>query len=245
MRKIFLVSFFLAAFVNFGFTLTDTFYVNKVLFKIDNLNNGKSIIQKFQHHTWTTIDTFDTQPYKRNIDIDKNGFSDIAVWWKLSYDVFLFDPLKNSFVHSGNFSTIDANDSFYYSLSYTAKPFEQQKMQLLNKELHLYYNFVPEKRGWFYSELFQLKDYKKIVLGTIYQFAKRDSTTNQYLPADAEIRKHLQKTITYPKSDAINGITYQRIPKTEVLIKRIERAGAKGIDYANYWKENWRYFLIR
>ena len=245
MRKIFLVLFFLTTYVNFAYSQTDTFYVNKVLFKIENPNTGLSYIEKFQNQKWIIIDTFETKHYKRNIDIDKNGFPDIAVWEKLNYDVFFFDPLKKSFIHSGDFSTIDANDSFYYSLSYTGKPFEQQKMQLLNRELHLYYNFVPEKRGWFISELFQLKEYKKIVLGTIYQFAYWDSTRNKYIPENAEIRKKVKNPITYPKSKLKNGITYQRVQDTEILIKAIETTGARGIDYATYWKINWRNFLKR
>jgi hypothetical protein len=66
---------------------------------------------------------------------------------------------------------------------------------------------------------------------------------NTYIPAEAEIKSSLRKPKTYPKIDGKNGISYQQVPETEELIESIDKTGAKGIDYENYWKLNWRKFL--
>ena len=213
---------------HFPMTNEDRFYVNKTLFKIYTTDiSNSAFIEKFEKGKWNIVDSFDTQKYNRSVDVDKNGFPDIAVWWKLSYDIFLFNPKENTFVHSGEFSTVDLNDSFYYKVdAYTGKSFNEQKMQLINKELNLYYNYVPEKRGEFYSELFQLKNFKKYVVGTIYQFAYLDTTTNKYVPVNAEIRKHLK----------INE---------EKTVETVEQTGIHGFDYAEYWKQNWQKFVSK
>ena len=224
----------------------DSFYVNNVLFKICILDtmSRKAFIEKFQNKKWNILDSFDIQDYGRSVDVDRNGFPDIAIWWKLSYDVFLFDPFKNTFIHSGEFSTVDLNDSFYYKVdAYTGKSFEEQKMQIINKDMNLYYDYVPEKRGEFHSSLFQLIDFKKIVLGTIYQYAHFDKSSNNYTPDETEIRKYLQQPIVHPIMKGENGVSYQEVPTREITVDDIKSSGIHGFDYATYWKNNWQNFL--
>lgn len=209
----------------------DTFYVNKVKFKIrlEDTTKENVVIEKFENNKWKAIDSFfDAAKYIRSIDIDKNGFPDIAVWQKLSYDVYLFNPQNNIFVSSGEYSTRDLNDSIYYDLTYTGKEFDEQKMQLIDKDLGLFFDYQPEKSGQFVSHLFQIKNYKRIELGVIFQFAIYSERNKKYEP--------------------INGIIYkinnnQLAMVKENIVKTIERVGEHGFDYSTYWKNNWRKFL--
>ncbi|WP_429733544.1 hypothetical protein [Arachidicoccus sp.] len=197
-----------------------TFEIHNTLFEFDS-----GYIKKYQDNKWLIIDTLDwaEKGTPEFLDIDKNGFQDIGLYQKYDYSVYLFDPKTNVFVKSGIYSIREFND-MYYDQAYKDIPVAKQKMQLLSKRLHIYFDYQMEDHGYYNdSYLFQIKNYKRINLGWIIQEGDLIQNRSVYVPKILMIYK--------AKGSILD----------ETLI---DSTGTdKVFNYATYWKHNWQKFL--
>lgn len=185
------------------------FSVNKTKFRF-KLNKGDYLvlIQKF-NLTWVATDTISLFQKISLKDINKDGYLDIGFYQKWVTDVWIFNPKTNLFIPSGEYPSMEFSD-------------DEKHMVLLDSKLQIYYNYSWYKRGEWGSELFMLKKYKKITLGTIQNHVLFSSKKGDYVT----------KAIVINKLSKGNEQKVKEIPWHN-----------KKFNYTSYWKQNWRKFL--
>jgi len=88
---------------------TDTFTINRSAFRIRRtaVENGGFFLEK-KEKDWVMIDTFLTRQYFYNLDdFNKDGYKDLLADRKWQQLVYLFDPVANTFVKTGFFSSAE------------------------------------------------------------------------------------------------------------------------------------------
>ena len=203
--------------LNFSNGQVDTFTINKTMFRILMVDTTRNnlILEKFHEGWagWMSIDSFDTYPshYTRIYDINQDGYNDIGVIERNSCEVFLYNPSIQTFTRSGFYSPQEFDEGAYNSAGTIVH------MQILNKEMDLYFDYLPQKRNQWTSRIFRVVNYKRVELGSI--------GTN---PIEGSMDKIESITI------AKEGEDYEKVMKL---------TGTQKFDYASYWKQNWRKFL--
>jgi len=197
------------------------FEINKAKFQIkifDTTNYERFYLLQKYDAGWKTVDTFG---YHRIIylkDINDDGFFDIGLSDKWQYEVLFFNPLKNSFVHTGYFSW-DIYD-------------RNKRIVLVDDRGKIYCDMQEYKRGEWTSYLFQIKDYKRVDLGEIRNSAKFIERDTAWITTSISVYK--KKSFADKDGDVISD---------DKLIETMKPVANKDFDYENYWKSNWQKFL--
>ena len=199
------------------------FEINKTKFQIKTNDtsdyNRWYLLQKYDAG-WNTVDTFG---YHRAIylkDINYDGFFDIGLTDKWQYEVLLFNPLKNRFVHTGYFSW-DIYD-------------RNKEIVLIDTREKIYCDMEEFKRGEWTSYLFQIMDYKRIDLGEIRNSAKFIEKDTTWVTTSISVYK--KKSFTDKDGDSISD---------DKLIENLKPVAIKDFEYEKYWKQNWQKFLSK
>ena len=183
---------------------------NKVRLKVLDTVEDNVVFQKFSSK-WEDIDTFD---YHRSFyfrDMNNDGFLDIVLPDKWESEVWFYNPLKNTYIES----------CCYYI--YTVR---DDTIKLINKEKNIYYDYLLYKDGVWYSNLYQIKNYKRFDLGLITNETKISKNDEDY------------ETTWIMISKIINNDN-----ENKQLFQKIKWNSHKDFDYETYWKNNWQKFL--
>lgn len=188
------------------------FLVNKTKFRLKlNIDEYKVSIEKFSS-SWIVVDSAEFFQQVLLRDINKDGYIDIGFYEKWTADVWLFNPQTNTYVNSGTYPIMEFRDT-------------EKHMVLLDGKLQLYYDYSWYKWGNWSSNLFVIKDYKRIELATISNETKYVEKVGDYVTTSVSINK-------------IEG-------EVEKLVKKEKWTSKAKFDYGAYWKLNWRKFLSK
>ena len=194
----------------------DSFTINSNLFRLrwtDSIT--RLIVLEKKLVDWVIIDTIEWQNQYKFKDINKDGYLDLGFTSKRTSQVYLYNPKTNIFLNSGDYSYLE----FYSKID-----FGNGNMVLLDKNKHIYCDYQPYKKQEWTSYLFQIKNYKRVDLASIYQETEYSELKNDLIDLDIIVSKYDD-----------NG--------NEKVVKRIKRIGENQYKYANYWKLNWKKFI--
>ncbi len=181
---------------------------NKIMFRLQAYDNNHFliIIEKYSSN-WYKVDSVWDYGKLTLDDINNDGFLDIVFKEKWNCEIHLFDPIKNNFINTGNFSSV-----------------EEDRMHLINKQLNIFYDWGEYKNWGWVSSLFQIKNYKRIELGTINNEKTRGQFSNE--------------TVAIVISQIGN-----KKKKNKKIVRKMKWDDDKEFNYAIYWKLNWKKFL--
>lgn len=199
------------------------FLVNQTKFRIrfydtSSDNETPFVLEKY-NTTWNPADSFE---YHRAIyfrDINYDGFIDFALSDKWESETYLFNPIKNSYVESGFYSDAEFDDDLRTDAPH---------LQLIDKDEQIYFDYLTDKNCVWHSILFQIKNYKRIELGTINNETIYSEKDDDFITTAIII---INRILNDEKTD-------------KILFEKIKRDKKDNdFDYATYWKNNWRKFL--
>lgn len=194
----------------------DSFTINNNLFRLrcTDTITGLIVLEK-KLVDWVITDTIEWENQYKFKDINNDGFLDLGFTSKRTSRVYLFNPTTNTFMNSGDYS---------YFEFYGKDDLRNGKMVLIDKNKQIYYDYQLYKRQEWTSYLFQIKNYKRVDLASIYQETEYSELKKDLINLDIKVSKH----------DNVDN---------EKIVKTIKRISEKQYNYANYWKSNWKIFI--
>jgi hypothetical protein len=154
------------------------FVVNKIRFRfrIKAKEDYILILEKYTKKWEVISDSIECESRIMFRDINNDGYIDFGSSNNWDADTWLYNPIKNVYIHSGFFPKKEFDD-------------EVEHMKIINEKSNVYYYKQYYKRGEIFSVLFQISDYKKIKLGVIRNETQYSEENGNYITKKIVISK--------------------------------------------------------